>query len=279
MAATRILFVDDEADLRLTFPLIMKMHGFEVRTAGTVAEALAEITTHSFDVLISDLNIGEAGDGFTVVSAMRRTQPNCINFLLTGFPAFESALAGLRRHVDEYLLKPARSEQVVALIEKRLRDRCPHKPTALVRIPGMLRENLNEIRESALGMMKSHPELGSIQMSDEERVGHVPAFLHEIANQMESKAPDEPTRLALQLGREHGIKRLREGYEIWLLVAEMAILRQAVYDLVRQRLLLLDTSYLVTDLRGFNTGLELQLQEMVRAFWDETGRGNSRAGG
>ena len=61
------------------------------------------------DVLIADLNVSPPGDGFTVVSAMRCTQPNCVNFILTGFPAFETALEAIRRHVDDYLLNVSRS--------------------------------------------------------------------------------------------------------------------------------------------------------------------------
>lgn len=120
MKAKRVLFVDDEAGLRLTFPEILKHNGFEVTTAASVSEALREITTNQFDILISDLNIGEAGDGFTVVSAMRRTQPDCINLILTGFPAFENALSAIQRQVDDYLVKPARVEQLVKLIEEKL---------------------------------------------------------------------------------------------------------------------------------------------------------------
>ncbi len=37
--------------------------GFKVTAAGTVPEALRLISTQSFDVLIADLNVGNAGDG------------------------------------------------------------------------------------------------------------------------------------------------------------------------------------------------------------------------
>ena len=60
-----------------------------------------------FDVLISDLNIGQPGDGFTVVSAMRRSQPACITLILTGYPGFDTALEAIRSQVDDYLIKPA----------------------------------------------------------------------------------------------------------------------------------------------------------------------------
>src|ERR1043166_3921351 len=102
----RILFVDDERSIRLTLPKILESHGYEVAVAATVGEALAAVSSQKFQVLIADLNIGEPGDGFTVVSAMRRTQPECVNFILTGYPAFETALQAIRSQVDDYLVKP-----------------------------------------------------------------------------------------------------------------------------------------------------------------------------
>jgi DNA-binding NtrC family response regulator len=71
----RLLFVDDEPVIRMSLAAVLTIHNFEVTTAATVAEALQCITSATFDILLSDLNIGNPGDGLTVVSAMRRTQP------------------------------------------------------------------------------------------------------------------------------------------------------------------------------------------------------------
>ena len=102
----RVLFVDDESAIRVTLPAILEMRGFEVTVAATVPEALDAIRSKTFDVLLSDLNIGEPGDGFTVVSAMRRTQPNCRTIILTGFPDFDKALRSIREQADDYVVKP-----------------------------------------------------------------------------------------------------------------------------------------------------------------------------
>src|SRR5712675_1787030 len=91
LLSKRLLFVDDEEGIRATLPLLLRARGFNVRVAASVSEALSEIRTHEFDVLLSDLNIGEDGDGFAVVRAMRKAYPNCVSILLTGYPAFESA--------------------------------------------------------------------------------------------------------------------------------------------------------------------------------------------
>jgi DNA-binding response OmpR family regulator len=277
--ANRILFVDDEPNLRLTFPAILGMHGFEVRAAGTVAQALMEITTRTFDILISDLNIGEPGDGFTVVSAMRRTQPDCINFILTGFPAFENALAAIQRQVDDFLVKPARIEELVELIQEKLRDRQPSTPMVPIRLSNLLRGKLEEIRESVVGRMKSDPALGAIAMSDEERAGQLTGMILEIANQLDSQSPDAPTQVALDLSREHGANRLKAGYMISMLVSDTVMVEGVVYDLVRQHLLMLDTSNLVIELKRFNNSLDVQLQQAVQAFWDGASKSLSAESG
>ena len=92
----KILFVDDELSLRTTLPAVLEQHGYTVTTAATVREALKRMHGLEFDVLVTDLNIGEPGDGFTVASAMRRTHPDCLNIILTGYPAFEAALNAIQ---------------------------------------------------------------------------------------------------------------------------------------------------------------------------------------
>src|SRR5712672_205791 len=101
----RILFADDEPGIRMTLPLILEQEGFEVSVAATVAEALVYINRDSFDVLLADLNIGEKGDGFTLISAMRRVQPHAVTLILTGYPDFVTALEAIRNQVDDYLTK------------------------------------------------------------------------------------------------------------------------------------------------------------------------------
>jgi len=268
MRGKRVLFVDDEPNLRLTFPHILEMHGFKVRTADTVSQALSELTTHPFDILISDLNIGEPGDGFTVVSAMRRTQPDCINFILTGFPAFESALAAIQRQVDGYLVKPAEITELISLIKERLRDRRPLRPVTLMRLSKLLRETVDEICKKTLSQMKAHPVLGSIAMSDRERVDYLRGIVTEIAKQLDSVEPDEATKCAIESSRGYGVQRLSAGYQISMLVTDSAIVDGVVFEIVREHLVMLDTSNLVIDLKRFNYALQIQLERAVQSYWD-----------
>jgi len=113
----RVLFVDDEPSIRLTLPPVLQQHGFEVRSAATVNDALDEINSCRFDVLLSDLNISIEGDGVRVVKAMRHLQPPCVTVILTGHPEFGSAED---IEVDDYMVKPADVDSLVSLLRKKL---------------------------------------------------------------------------------------------------------------------------------------------------------------
>jgi len=70
-----ILLVDDDEIVRDTIKQVLEISEFHVTTANNVSEAIHLIDTESFDVLISDLHMPGAGDGFTVISAMRHKHP------------------------------------------------------------------------------------------------------------------------------------------------------------------------------------------------------------
>ncbi len=115
-----LLFVDDEPSIRLTLPPLLQERGFHVQVAANVSEALAAIKAHRFDVLLSDINIDRESDGFTVVEAMRKANPDAVTILLTGYPAFESAVRSIRVEVDDYFTKPADLDAIVSTIDRKL---------------------------------------------------------------------------------------------------------------------------------------------------------------
>ncbi len=91
MPNIKFLLVDDEALLVNRLSQIMAMSGFDVTTAISVAEALLHISTHPFDVLLSDLYVPGAGDGLTVVSAMGHANPTAVTMLLSAYPKMSVA--------------------------------------------------------------------------------------------------------------------------------------------------------------------------------------------
>ena len=119
----RLLFVDDEPSIRATLPAILRRYGFQVTAVATVAQALTEIQNREFDLLLCDLNVEKENDGFDVVRAMRGAYPRCVVVILTGYPALDSAIEGIRLSVDGYLVKPSSADELVALLADKLAAR------------------------------------------------------------------------------------------------------------------------------------------------------------
>ena len=125
-----ILLVDDEDGIRATLPPILMDYGFAVTAVGTVSEALARVNGTEYDVLVSDLNIDKPGDGFLVIAAMRLLQPQCITLVLTGYPAFDTAVEGIRHCINDYLVKPVKIDELVNAININLKLKARRSPRA-----------------------------------------------------------------------------------------------------------------------------------------------------
>ncbi len=262
----KLLFVDDEENIRTTFSMMLEANGFTVTSAATVADALRFIANEKFEVLIADLNVGSPGDGFTIVSAMRRTQPNAATFILTGYPAFETALEAIRQQVDDYFVKPTEIEQVVSRIRERLSAR---SSTGLVqriipkRLPEVLDKCLDSITADWLSELNKDPELAAIRLSETERKDHVPDLLRESVNRARGI---DVTAENIGAAAQHGATRRKQGYTVPLLVREANILQSVIGNCIQQNLLEVNMSHLVPDMILIYKTIQTELEVSIREF-------------
>ncbi len=114
----RILFVDDELQVRNAFLRRFRGRGWEVFTAGGADEGLRLLQTHDFEVLITDLRMPKV-DGLTLISKAREIQPHLGCLIVTGFPDLDlkSDIARDAAIVD-ILPKPWDVEAIAASVEK-----------------------------------------------------------------------------------------------------------------------------------------------------------------
>jgi ActR/RegA family two-component response regulator len=256
----RLLLVDDEAVIRITLSAILSKHGFEVSAAATVAEALQKITSQQFEVLLSDLNIGNPGDGLTVVSAMRRTQPDAVTMILTGYPAFETALEAIRQQVDDYVVKPADVPALVKTIEDKLATppRHRHLPPPK-RVAMVLQEHLRRIEDMWLSAVQNDEALSRVALSKEQRLDHLKGMLEQVIRAAQSYSGEE-TAAHKKITGGYDIRRNLEGYTPNMMLAEFCMLRRIVARIVQENLLAVNLSYLVPDLAQVNESLDEQAQ-------------------
>jgi DNA-binding response OmpR family regulator len=119
----RALVIDDEERIRYFLSKTLERIGYVVVTASSGEEALDLLRSTAFDVAIVDLNLGGQVDGLKVVEAIRWRWPGMAAVILTAHGSLESAVAAIREGVDDYLLKPAKPEQVRQAVQRALERR------------------------------------------------------------------------------------------------------------------------------------------------------------
>jgi DNA-binding response OmpR family regulator len=259
----RILFVDDEENIRLMLGKVLEHNGFAVTSVGSVPEALKFITEQAFDLLIADLNVGSPGDGFTVVSAMRRTHPQAVTFILTGYPAFDTALEAIRLQVDDYVTKPTDIDALIEKINSKLSGHPSGHYIQPRRLTEVLSQHLASITADWISQCHSDSELSRIPLSDLERSDHVPRVIQQALGIALGDRLSEATTSA---AREHGIVRRKQGYTVPLLIRETRLLDETISRCIQANLLAIDISHLISDLVAVNQTIQIQLEHSVAAF-------------
>jgi YesN/AraC family two-component response regulator len=271
---TRILFADDEPGIRLTLPLVLEQEGFEVSVASTVAEALTYINRDKFDVLLADLNIGEKGDGFTLISAMRRVQPSAVTLILTGYPDFATALEAIRNQVDDYLTKPTDVKQLVETIKEKAKQPRRVTPIQVKRLSAILRESVDEITDEWLRETSQNSMLSSIPLSTKERLDHVRLIIEELAKRIEA-GPNVIANTKKSAATTHGRERFEQGYTAQRIAIEARLLHIVLSRVLHKHLLSVDMSTCISDMMLMGEGLHEEFEESIRAFEEQSSFGQT----
>jgi len=121
-ARPRVLLIDDEKDIVRTFTLFLEKFGYSVDSASSGGEALAKLGENLYHVVIFDYRLPDTS-GTDLLRRANELQPAAVKVMLTGFPSPENATESLSLGVDSYLLKPVDMNEVLAVIEEKLRER------------------------------------------------------------------------------------------------------------------------------------------------------------
>lgn len=119
MTGERILIVDDEANIVLTYTMVLERAGFTVQGISTGLEAIERCSQEAFDLLLIDLKLPDI-NGLEVLRRAKELLPDVSAIFITGYGTLESAVEALRLGADEYLSKPVASDTLIATIQKIL---------------------------------------------------------------------------------------------------------------------------------------------------------------
>jgi CheY-like chemotaxis protein len=92
----RILLVDDDLAVLLTLKAVLELHGFEVETAVSSAEAFARMESGIYQMVISDLRMETEDAGLEVIRRAHRQAYDPATALLTAYAPPEEGGRGRR---------------------------------------------------------------------------------------------------------------------------------------------------------------------------------------
>ena len=261
----RILLVDDDEVVREMLKELLEMNQFLVTTAGNVPEAIHLIDTQPFDVLLSDLHMPAAGDGFTVISAMRHKNPKAVTLLFTSFPALKEAMDAILLQADEILVKPMPLPELVSVIRGRLDKHGTRTPANIERVASILERDAHITIANWLSAVNSDKELTRIQLNDDQRTGHLPQLIRELVQRL--RVPRSlGTNQASKGAVLHGKVRRSQGYAIPMIIEESRILQVSIFNTLHNNLRSVDFSLLLIDVMAIADECDSQLKQTIVSF-------------
>src|SRR5688572_11327145 len=118
-AKSKLLIIDDEEQIR---NLLADLFGdlYDCCTAGSAEEALAALSEQTFDLVVSDIDMGGMS-GLELVPRVHSLSPDTVVVMISGNQDIEFAIEALRVGAFDYITKPIDLRHVEASVERALK--------------------------------------------------------------------------------------------------------------------------------------------------------------
>jgi two-component system response regulator RegA len=110
-----VLLVDDDTVLRERLARGLREHGFDVRTAADVHEALEAARTDPPELVVADLRM-PGPSGLTLIELLLAIEPATRIVMLTGWGSVPTAVEALQKGAAHYLQKPVTLKELIAVL-------------------------------------------------------------------------------------------------------------------------------------------------------------------
>ncbi len=114
-----ILVVDDELSMREFLELMLGREGYQVSSAENGEEAIELIEKNHYDLLLSDIRLGDIS-GLDVLRAAKRQCPDTVVIMISAFATAETAVEAMNEGAYDYLPKPFDNNELKQTLTKAL---------------------------------------------------------------------------------------------------------------------------------------------------------------
>jgi len=127
MQKSRVLIVDDEADIRELLSLTLQRMGLDTDCAANEFEATQLMQKQTYDLCLTDMRLPD-GDGLQLLEHVGRHYAAMPVAVITAHGSAENAVAALKAGAFDYLSKPVSLSQLRALVRSALKLPRPNQP-------------------------------------------------------------------------------------------------------------------------------------------------------
>jgi len=118
----RILVVDDDDFMRESLKLELETAGYVVSAAGSGTDALEVARRDLFDLVLCDVRM-PGMSGTDALHGLKQLQPELRQIVITGYASADAPLAALKLRVDDYLMKPFSTDELLRSVRLSLEQR------------------------------------------------------------------------------------------------------------------------------------------------------------
>ena len=127
---TRILVVDDDADMRALLTDVLRDEGYAVEQVANAAEALIRLRAKSFAAIVLDKNMPGLS-GLDLLPGLRTMCPGTPVILITAFGDVSTYMDAMEKGAFEYIFKPFRGGELLRVLRRALPSRSRPAPPAV----------------------------------------------------------------------------------------------------------------------------------------------------
>ena len=141
MGKSRVLIVDDEADIRELLSLTLQRMGLASDCAGNEFEAVQLLQKQRYDLCLTDMRLPD-GDGLKLLEHVGRNYASTPVAVITAYGSAENAVAALKAGAFDYVSKPIQLAQLRNLVQQALKLSAAEKPKTAARHDGRVAREL-----------------------------------------------------------------------------------------------------------------------------------------
>jgi DNA-binding NtrC family response regulator len=117
----KVLLVDDDLTMLQMVTELLRQEGHEVFPFSNGPAAMAGLTAHAPDVVVTDLYFDKTrAHGLEVVQKARTLSPPAVVIVITGYGTIETAVEAMKHGAFDYLEKPFKVEELKLCVQRAL---------------------------------------------------------------------------------------------------------------------------------------------------------------